>query len=301
MWFDRLQLIVALPVLVLARPRHLLVLAPLAVQLAWAWSIGGDFMAYSRFLLPATVLAALAIALSFDRLDELVRMRVSPRVRVAIVGGVAVIGMIALAWRIPVRIGEDRQNPHIRVDPDDPKSPGFEGVRAMDRFARIRLVAGAKLREVVPADTWISVGAAGALPYASALPAFDAYGLVDPSLLEHGEPATGPGARPGHQLHASLEYVLAREPDLMCHIGWEAPRPPTLRDAQRRAGRGWAWACVETGPIADPLGETGTLDSRWYCCLRPIDRFTELDPDLVGSGLRLRRPRPESGATGATR
>jgi arabinofuranosyltransferase len=249
----------------------------------WAWSIGGDFMAYSRFLLPATVLAALAIGLSFARLDELLRERFATRTHLAIVGALALVPVIVLALRIPQRIAEDREHPHLHVDPDQRDSPGFEGVRAMDRFARVRLAAGARLRELVPPDTWISVGAAGALPYASALPAFDAYGLVDPSLLEHAEPATGPRTRPGHQLHASLDHVLAREPDLMCHIGWEAPRAPTLRDAQRRAGRGWAWACVETGPIADPLGESGTLESRWYCCLRPSDRFVELDPGRMGA------------------
>ncbi|MFV8752121.1 hypothetical protein ACNOYE_16360 [Nannocystaceae bacterium ST9] len=277
-WFDRLGLIAALPLLALIGPRHVLVLVPLAAQLIWAWSIGGDFMAYGRFLLPATLLVALAIGLSFARLDELLRARIGDRGRIAIVGLLASLPLLGLTWRIPARIADDREHPHLHVDADDDRSPGFEGVLAMDRFARVRLVAGAALRERVPADTWISVGAAGALPYASGLPAFDAYGLVDPSVLEHAEPATGPRARPGHQLHASLSRVLAREPDLMCHIGWEAPRPPTLRDAQRRAGPGWAWACVETGPIADPLGETGTLDSRWYCCLRPSDRFIELDP-----------------------
>jgi arabinofuranosyltransferase len=282
-WFDRLLLIGAVPLLVLTKPRHLLLVVPLAAQLSWVWSVGGDFMAYSRFLLPATVLTALVIGLSFDRLDELLRTRVSARTRIMIVAALALVPVIALAMQIPHRIADDREHAHLHVDPDDSSSPGYEGVRAMDRFARVRLVAGAKLREAVPPDTWISVGAAGALPYASALPAFDSYGLVDPSLLDHAEPATGPRARPGHQLHASLEHVLAREPDLMCHIGWEAPRPPTLRDAQRRAGRSWAWACVETGPIADPLGETGTLESRWYCCLRPIDRFTELDPRATGA------------------
>lgn len=278
MWFDRLGLVVALPLLALARPRHLLVLAPLLVQLAWAWSVGGDFMAYSRFLLPATVLAALAITLSLARLDELLAARASARVRVLALASLVGLALVLLALRIPTRIAVDHEHAHIHVDPDDASGPGFESVRAMDRFARIRLVAGARLRELVPPDTWISVGAAGALPYASNLPAFDAYGLVDPSVLDHAEPDTGPRARPGHQLHAPLARVLAREPDLMCHIGWDAERPPTRADARRRAGPGWAWACVETGPIADPHGETGTLDSRYYCCLRPHDRFEALDP-----------------------
>jgi arabinofuranosyltransferase len=278
-WFDRLQLIAALPLLVLTKPRHLLVLVPLAAQLIWVWSIGGDFMAYSRFLLPATVLAALAIALSFVRVDELLGSRVATRLRVAIVAGLALVPVIVLALRIPVRLAEDREHPHLHVDYDERDSPGFEGVRAMDRFARVRLAAGARLREVVPADTWISVGAAGAMPYASRLPAFDVYGLVDPHVLLETGPDSGPRARPGHQVRAELHYVNTRKPDLMCHIGWEAPRPPTVREAQRRAGWDWAWACVETGPIADPLGETGTLESRWYCCLRPRDRYIELDPN----------------------
>ncbi len=279
-WFDRLQLIAVVPLLVLSTPRHLLVVVPLAVQLIWGWSVGGDFMAYSRFLLPATVFVALAIALSFDRIAELIRARASTRTATLMLAALALVPIVWLTLRIPTRIADDRDHPHLHVDPSDKTSPGFEGVRAMDRFARVRLLAGALLRERVPADTWISVGAAGAMPYASGLPAFDAYGLVDPSLLDHTEPDTSERARPGHQLHASLAHVLAREPDLICHLGWDAPRPPTLRDAQRRAGKAWAWACVETGAIADPLGETGTLDSRWYCCLRPIDRFTELDPGV---------------------
>lgn len=281
-WIERLQLVWLIPLAIFLRPRHLVLLAPLLVQLVWAWSIGGDFMAYSRFLLPATALVALLIGLTLAELRDTLDRRFNNPITIHLIwAAIAVVPFIATAWQIPARIDEDRTNAHLHIEPGDPF--GFEGVQAMDRFARVRLAAGERLAAEVPPDTWISVGAAGALPYASRLPAFDSYGLVDPGVLEVAEPNTGKGARPGHQLHAPLAYVRAREPDLMCHIGWEAPRPPTSRDAHRRAGRGWAWACVETGPIPDPRSEDATLESRWYCCLRPADRFEHLDPAAKGA------------------
>ncbi len=295
-WVARTQLLWALPALVLLRPRHLSLAAPIAVVLVYAWSVGGDFMAYSRFLLPATALCALSLGLAWSeawvwaanwkRLGE--RRSV---IAAGIWGLVAVSATAASAWGIPGRIQEDRAHAHLHLDYDArgrpvPGTPGFEGVAAMDRFAAVRLAAGAELAARVPPDTWISVGAAGALPYASRLPAFDSYGLVDPGVLEVAEPIADAGrARPGHQLRAPLAYVRRRDPDLMCHIGWEATRPPTRVDARRRAGRGMAWACVETGPIVHRRAVDGPLESRYYCCLRPEDRLEHLDPRA-----RERRP-----------
>lgn len=251
-----------------------LVAVPVVAMVGYVWSVGGDFMAHGRFLLPATVLSALVPGLLLARVHRFALERGAGPGLAAGAWAVAAALLVGLsASRIPARIAEDRDHAHLHIayDADGrplPDTPGFEGVQAMDRFAAVRLAAGAELAERVPAETWISVGAAGALPYASRLPAFDAYGLVDPGVLEVAEPATGKRARPGHQLHAPLSYMRSREPDLMCHIGWEAPRPPTLRDARRRARGPFAWACVETGPIADRRAEGGTLESRYYCCLR---------------------------------
>jgi len=186
--------------------------------------------------------------------------------------------LLATGLRIPDRLAQDRGHAHLHLDPDQ---PGFEGVTGMREFAAIRVAAGRALAERLPASTVVTVGAAGAMPYAAGFTSYDAYGLVDPSVVATTEPRTDKGARPGHQLHASLATMLAHQPDLLCHLGYAGERRPP-RSLARRMGapRGWTgWACVETGPIPDRHAEGGFLPSHYYCCLRPGDRFGELDPD----------------------
>ena len=108
---------------------------------------------------------------------------------------------------------------------------------AMDRFARVRVAAGAWMRAHLPADTVVSVGAAGAMPYASGLSVIATYGLVEPDISAFSPPRSGARARPGHQLTAPLDWVKARDPDLMCHLGHAGPSAPAAKIAQRR-GRG---------------------------------------------------------------
>lgn len=280
-WAASLALVYLAPLLVLLRPRHLLLAAPIAVQLIWAWSIGGDFMAYGRFVLPATALLAVLVGLALDegRLLLADRTALAQRRATLVSVGVAALLVALSAARIPARIDADRARAHLHIPGPDPKlTPGFEGVDAMHRFAAVRLAAGRALAEAVPPDTLITVGAAGALPYGSRLPALDSYGLVDPGVVEVAEPRTREqGARPGHQLHAPLAYMLGHDPDLVCHIGYAGERLPPRGWARRRGARGpWVgWACVETGAIPDP--RAGSYPSQYYCCLRPRDRFTELD------------------------
>lgn len=274
-WAVNLGVVAVAPLLLLLRPRHLPVLLPMLVQLGWAWSIGGDFMAYGRFLLPATTLLALMIGLALAEFREARAWTKHAWVVLA------ALLLLASAGRIPARLQADHADAHLHLDEH---SPGFESVDAMHRFAVVRLAAGRLLAERVPADTLITVGAAGAMPYASMLPAFDSYGLVDPGVVAVSKPRTQ-GARPGHQLHAPIQYMKAHQPDLMCHVGYAGERPPP-RGLDRRmgAGREWTgWACVETGPIPDARARDGVIASHVYCCLRPRDRFAELDES------RLRR------------
>lgn len=140
----------------------------------------------------------------------------------------------------------------------------------MDEFARVRVAAGDWLREHVPPGTLVSVGAAGAMPYASELPVVDAYGLVDPGVLEVAKPVTGRGARPGHQLYAPMSYIESRDPDLLCHVGWAGAQRPPRSAARRRAGRGYVWACIELGTIDH--SPRGPLEAGYYCCLRERER-----------------------------
>jgi arabinofuranosyltransferase len=147
-------------------------------------------------------------------------------------------------------------------------------VAAMDRFARVGLAVGEWMHDNLPPDTLISVGAAGAVPYGAGLPIVDAYGLVDPELARRPDlrPYTGPGARPGHQVIAPPEHIAARDPDLLCHVGFRGDRAPAERRAHPAFRQGYAWACIEPPPVPDPRAEGGWLDPGVYCCRRPRDR-----------------------------
>ncbi len=145
----------------------------------------------------------------------------------------------------------------------------------MDRFARERVHVGRWMRDNLPPETWVTVGAAGAMPYASGLRIIDAFGLVDPELVRRPglKPRVGKHARPGHQIQAPRAYIRERDPDLLCHVGVVNKRRPGPRDAFRRGfGRGYTWACVAPGPVADPREPDGVLDLGYYCCLRPRGR-----------------------------
>jgi arabinofuranosyltransferase len=259
-------LLVLVPLL---RPRHAVLLAPIVATGAWAWSVGGDFMAYSRFLLPATALLAGLVGWLLADLDRWVSRRTGRERHVGFAAGLLLAG--ATATGLPGRIELDRSRPWLPVRRADPTGR-WESVSAMDQFARVRLAAGRWMREHLPADVRISVGAAGALPWASGLFAIDAYGLVDPGVLEWATPDASSRARPGHQLVAPMSYVLEREPDLVCHVGHAGPRRPTPARA-RTFGRDFRWACIELGRIDGPRGP---IDAGYYCCLR--DRTTVVGP-----------------------
>jgi arabinofuranosyltransferase len=260
-WASALQLAWMLPLLLAFRLRHVIVVAAALASVVYAWSVGGDFMAYSRFLLPATVMVSLLVGWCLADLRVLIRHQLGRRAPVAELAWLGVILLFAI--HVPGRVQADHERNHLEGR--------WESVQAMDRFARVRLAAGAVMAEELPADTWVTVGAAGAMPYASRLPAYDSYGLVDPGVKTVAKVRTGKGARPGHQLHAPMKYMRSRGPDLMCHVGTDWTRRPRRADARKRVRRGWHWACFETGPIEDPRSQDGTMESRFYCCLAPDD------------------------------
>lgn len=259
----------ALGLLVLVLPwlraRHLPLLALATSNLAWCWYIGGDFMAYHRFALPATTAVAVLLPwLVMDAgLDCARRFNRHSRLCMGLATGVLVVVWLVSLLRTPDIWRTDRQTSWL--------DGRWESVTAMHRFAAIRVAAGSAMADAVAPTTLVSVGAAGAFPYSSRLPALDSYGLVAPHWVRGLKPRTGKSARPGHQLHAPLARVLADEPDLMCHIGWAARRRPGQRDLERRIGtsraRHFRWQCVSTGAIADFRAPQGQWPSQEYCCI----------------------------------
>lgn len=261
-WAQGLRLAWASPLVVLLRGRHASLVAAAAAAAIYAWSVGGDFMAYGRFLVVATALVAGLVGWLLIEGSE----RLAGRRGAALALAVAAMMTAGLGFLSQERWRKDQETRTGWIE------GRWEGVTAMDRFARERVHVGRWLKEHVPKTTGISVGAAGALPYASGLRALDVYGLVDawPRRVDVQPQAR---ARPGHQLMAPMAVVLERDPELLCHVGHVGPRRPSQASALARGyGRGYVWACVEPGPVADAREPDGVLDLGFYCCLRPRGR-----------------------------
>ena len=262
-----------LPLVPWLRARHTVLVVPILGTLAYAWAIGGDFMAYGRFLIIATAL--LVVLFAWLLCDAGAWVQARWRVPVAGWLGVAAAGWLAVSAH--GRWVNDRATPTGWL------AGRWEGVTAMDRFARERVHVGRWMAEHLPADTWLSVGAAGALPYMSRLPVVDVFGLTDPWPRRVPALRPSPRGRPGHQLMAPLAEVRVRDPDLYCHLGHVGTKVPAPASAMTRGlGAQVHWACVAPGPVADPREPDGLLDVGNYCCLRPRGRVVGPFRDEAG-------------------
>lgn len=264
-WVEHIHLLWLAPLALLLRPRHAVLALPIAAVLGYGWYVGGDFMAYSRFYVVATACLATLVAWVLADLATLLEARVGARASgVSLVALVIAAGLLGREAR--ARHGHDVAQGGKWIDGK------WEGTEAMDRFARVGRAAGTWMHHNLPADTWITVGAAGAVPYGAKLPTIDAYGLVDPVIATMPEagPYTGKGARPGHQLQAPREYIRRRDPDLLCHVGYRGPRAPSERRQPRGYARGYRWACIDLPEILDRHGEP--MPEGVYCCRRPDGR-----------------------------
>lgn len=263
-WASAVHLVYLLPLLLLLRPRHVVLVAPIVAVIAYGFSVGGDFMAYGRFYLAATVLLAVLVAWLLSDLAGWLAVRFTARgtaFSVALGVGCSVV----LGVQARTRWSLDRELGPRWID------GRWEGVTAMARFAAVGFAAGQWMRTHLPADTRISVGAAGAVPYGSDFVALDAYGLTDPVIasLPRAGPARGRGARPGHQLFAPAPYVERWSPDLHCHVGYRGPKAPPETTKPPGYRTGFAWSCIEIGPL-EVRGEA--IDGGVYCCLRSQGR-----------------------------
>ena len=274
-WARGVGVLGLLPLVPWLRARHTVLVVPILGTIAYAWAIGGDFMAYGRFLIIATALLAVLFVWLLGDAAAWLQTRGLRRVPVA--GLLA--GLLAgwLAVTAHGRWTEDRATPTGWL------AGRWEGVTAMDRFARERVHVGRWMAGHLPADTWLSVGAAGALPYMSRLPVVDVFGLTDPWPRRVPALRPSPRGRPGHQLIAPLAEVRVRDPDLYCHLGHVGPKVPAPASAMTRGlGPQVRWACVAPGPVADPHEPDGLLDVGYYCCLRPHGRVVGPFRDEVG-------------------
>jgi arabinofuranosyltransferase len=273
-WAEAVGLLYVAPLVVLLRPRHLTLLVPVAGSVYYAWWIGGDFIAYGRFLVPATIMVAGLVGWLLADAGRLLGWRAPKAVAVAApyVLGLALCAALAAAaharWRL------DRSKPRGWV------AGRWEGVTVMSRFALVRFAVGTWMRENLPPDTLITVGASGALPYASRLPTIDAFGLSDPVIARHPQMRPNRKARPGHQVWAPRRYIKRRDPDLLCHVGHHGEKRP--RAARKGFRRGYTWACIGPEEMAEVAVPEAIEWVGYYCCRRPVGRV--VGPFGAGEG-----------------
>lgn len=269
-WVSGMHLGYFAPLAILVRPRHLLLLLPGAAVLGYAWWVGGDFMAYGRFVQVATACLFGAVGWMLADAERRLAALSGHGTWLAHAPLAIALGLVAVQARSArARWEADRAQPTGWLD------GRWEGVTTMDRFARVGWAVGRWMQANLPPDTLVTVGAAGAVPYGSQLPTLDAFGLVDPAIarMPDVKPRAGKGGRPGHQLYAPIEYIRQRDPDLLCHVGYRGSTRPTRRHVQRGFDRGYAWACIEPPPEPSPTVEgDGLLEVGFYCCRRPVDR-----------------------------
>jgi hypothetical protein len=217
--------------------------------------VGGDFMALGRFFVPIFPLLAFAIQEglreSIERFPRPAQGSTTWRPwRMALTATILVALSVAnSAWLYQ----QNSKMAYYRW--------GLDTVAYLRKFADDRIVIGTWMRQNLPRETYISVGGAGAVVYASRLKTLDAFGLSD-SWIAHN--VKGQGQRPGHSKFAPEHYVLREKPDLICHIGHHQDQPyrPNPGEKTYWRSRGYHWACL------DPPG----LRPRYYCCLKRLDR-----------------------------
>ena len=222
---------------------------------AYVTQVGGDFMAMGRFFVPVVPLVAL---FAQEGLRELVdRPATAPDdwspVRFA------TVALLLIGLLIYNSVGTYRQNQKQTYH-----RWGLDTIAYLDKFAADRIKVGNWLRRNLPKQTYLAVGGAGAIVYASRMKALDTFGLND-RWIAHNTPRTGD--RPGHTKSAPEHYILKERPDLLCHQAkhQDWPYRPSGGDPYWRS-RGYGWVCI------DPPG----LRPRYYCCLKRLDK--ELGP-----------------------
>lgn len=177
-----------------------------AVVCGWSALVGGDYLPFHRFLLPALPLFAVCAAVMVERLarrsEGLAALVVAGCVLVQQLPlhGVHLLGEQAL-FELQDAVGSKRK----RYESD------------LQRLARereavpVRLARAVALSEVSqPGDTIVARGV-GALGYASELTIYDTHGLVSREVVEQA-PERGRLVAPGHDRRVQRGFFLERQP-----------------------------------------------------------------------------------------
>lgn len=215
--------------------------------------VGGDFMTMGRFFVPILPLLAFLAQEVLREVVERFPRREPQTWRPIRMIPVAFILIGLLIWNSTLLYKANQKQNYYRW--------GLDTIAYLKKFADDRILIGTWMRQIFPKDTYISVGGAGAIVYASRFKALDSFGLNN-EWIAHKAPRGGD--RPGHGKFAPESYVLEQKPDLICHIGkhQDYQYRPSHGEEKLWQSRGYKWVCL-TPPGLRPSN---------YCCLKRIDR-----------------------------
>ncbi|HEU4730305.1 MAG TPA: hypothetical protein VFT22_20550 [Kofleriaceae bacterium] len=208
------------------------------IYLAYAVSVGGDFMGLHRFIMPVFVVAAVAVALGAEWLASYLARRAAPRalgpravVRIAPAIAVALVGGFAITqWqltRASLRWGN--------FDSDR----GIDTPIYLMAYTEDRATIGRAMAACFAPDDFSIVGGAGAQPYYGRMRGIDVFGLVS-ERIAHDEPRVR--ARAGHTKFGSDRVLASYDPTFVfsCYQIHRQPTPPALPCAPFWLARGFA-------------------------------------------------------------
>ena len=251
----------------------LLIVLPYAAYVVY---VGGDFMTFGRFLVP---LLPLLMLFTQEGLRETVER---PRraadtwrpLRMMITAAV-VLGLLVFNSVLLYRQNQKLSNYRW----------GLDTIAYLRKFADDRILVGTWMRHNLPADTYLAVGGAGAIVYASRLKALDTFGLNDREIgHDHEKPphqrVSNRGERPGHTKSATDEYILRQKPDILCHQAKTPdynPKPRPHWQVEMWRSRGYHWVCINPSDLRPDqrppeLDPEFRLRPSYYCCLKRLDK-----------------------------
>ena len=235
---------------------------------AYVVYVGGDFMTFGRFFVPLLPLLMLftqeALRETVERprraADDWRPLRMT--ITAALVLGLLVFNSVLLY----------RQNQKLSY-----YRWGLDTIAYLRKFADDRILVGTWMRHNLPRDTYLAVGGAGAIVYASQFKSLDTFGLND-KWIAHETPRVGD--RPGHTKSAPDHYILQQKPDILCHQA-KTPdynsKPGPGWQVEMWRDRGYGWICIDPSSLS-PAQHPPELDPEfrlrpsYYCCLKRLDK-----------------------------
>ena len=202
-------------------------------------SVGGDFMALYRFLVPLMPLLAVIGALGTRALWVVLQNWNQSRIRLSLGASILVIAL-------SIHVSEvDRRSMKVGSE------GGVDSIGWLKMFTEQCSHIGIWLETNAPADASLATTAAGIIQFYSKLYSVDILGLNDEWVAHNVQPR---GNRPGHTRSAPLSYLLEKEVDYMIFHPSMSERRPRKGKAEIRSwkSRGYQWTTEQVPGLVPP-------------------------------------------------